>query len=70
MMSNLDKKAQIDLVVPLAKGILPKLVTKAASSVIDKFERKRERAGKGFTLFILNEHMDDIIKMLLEKSLE
>ena len=41
----------------MAKDVLPKLATKATSSVLDKFERKISgkgavRAGKGFTLFI------------------
>ena len=45
------------------------------SNVIYKFERKvgekgTVRTGKGFTLFILNEYMNDIIKTikLLENS--
>ena len=40
VMSNLDKKALIDLPVPLAKIVLPKLATKATSFVLNKFERK------------------------------
>ena len=36
----MGKKTLIDLAVPLAKDILPKLATKVASSAIDKFERK------------------------------
>ena len=52
--------------------MLPKLATKATSCVLDKFERKVSeegvlRAGKGFTLFILNEDMDDI---KIEESLK
>ena len=63
---NLDKKALIGLAVSLTKDVLPKLATKATSSVLDKFERKISgqgavRAGKGFTLFI---------SYSLEKSLE
>ena len=47
----LGKEALINLAVPLAKDILPKLVTKAFSSILDKFERKISgrgavRAGK------------------------
>ena len=73
MMSNIGKKALINLAVPLAKDVLPKLATEATSSVLDKFERKIRvkgavRAEKGFTLFISNENMDDIIKIV--KSLE
>ena len=59
----------------LAKNVLPKLATKANSFVLDKFERKISgegtvRAGKGFTLFISNEDLNDIIKIKepLEKS--
>ena len=69
------KKALIDLAVPLAINILPKLATKAASSAIDDFDKKlcrREavKTGKGFTLFISDEDMDDITKImkLLEDS--
>ena len=49
---------------------LPELIYLDA---INKFERKISgkgavRAGKGFTLFLLNEDMNDIIKII--KSLE
>ena len=69
MMSNLGKKALLDLAVYLAKDVLLELATKATSSVLDKFERKRSgwgavRAWKGFTLFISNEDMSNIIKIL------
>ena len=52
---------------------MPQLPTKATSSVIVKFERQisgREAiiTVKGFTLFSLNEDMDDIIR--IKKSLE
>ena len=48
---------------------LPGLVSNLTSNAINKFERKingkgAERAGKGFTLFILNENMNDIIKII------
>ena len=54
------------------KIFLSKLATKATSSVLDKFERKRSgkdvvRTRKGFSLFISNEDMDDIVESL-EKS--
>ena len=75
MMGNLGKKALLELAVPSAKDVLPRLATKATSFVLDKFERKISgegpvRAGKGFTLFISDEDMDDTIKIaeLLEKS--
>ena len=51
----------------------PGLVSNLASNAINKFERKISGkravpAGKGFTLFILNEDMNDIIEII--KSLE
>ena len=53
---------------------MPKLVTKTTSSAIDKFERKINgrgavRAEKVFTLFISDEDLDEIIKIvkLLQK---
>ena len=66
-MSNLDKKSLIDLPVALAEDIFPKIATKATSSILGKFEKniKREgavRTGKGFTLFISNEDIDDASK--------
>ena len=69
MTSNLSEKALIDLAVSLAKDVLPKLATKVALSLVDKFERKISgqeavRIGKGFTLFISNEDMNDIIKII------
>ena len=55
--------------------VLPKLATKLTSSVLDKFERKKRRksvarAKKEFILFISNDDMGDIIKIIvsLEKS--
>ena len=75
MIGNLGKKTNrlIDLADPLAKNVLTKLVTKTASSVIDKFEksisvRGSVRARKGLTLIIPNESMDDVTKTA--KSLE
>ena len=75
MMSNLGKRALIDLAVLFAKDVSAKLATKATSTILYKFERKISRkcvvrAGKGFTLFISNEDIDDIIKTVesLEKS--
>ena len=73
MLGNLCKKVVADLAIPLARDNLPKLISKLASSSVNKFERKISgtgtvRAGKGFTLFILNEDMNDIIKII--KSLQ
>ena len=39
------KKALIDLAVPLAKDISPKLATKATSTILDKFEIKISGQG-------------------------
>ena len=57
----------------MARDNLSGLVSSFISSVITKFDRKIcgegvVRAGKGFTLFISNENMNDIIKII--KSLE
>ena len=73
MLANLRKKEVADLAIPLARDNLPKLISKLASSSVNKFERKISgtetvRAGKGFTLFILNEDMNAIFKII--KSLE
>ena len=73
MIGNLGKKALIDLAIRLSKHVLPKLATKKTASILDKFGRKISgrgavMTGKVFTLFTLNEVMDDIIKM--PKSLE
>ena len=68
-LGNLDKRILLDLAVNFTKDVFPKLATKAASSAIDKFERIINgkgvvRAGKGFNLYILNEYMDDNIKIV------
>ena len=73
MLGNLGKKAIADLGIPLARNNLPGLACTLASNAINIFERKiggkgALRTGKGFTLFILNEDMNDIIKII--KSLE
>ena len=39
-MANVTKKELLDLAVPLAKDVLPKLVNKVTSSVLDELERK------------------------------
>ena len=67
MIGYLGKKALRDLAVLLAKDLLLILAIKAASYVIYKFERKISEQGavrKGFTLFISNEDMDDVIKIV------
>ena len=67
------KKALTNIAIPLARGNLLGLVSNLASNAINKFTRKISgkeavRGGKGFTLFISNEDMNDIIKII--KSLE
>ena len=73
----LGKKKITDLAIPLARENLPGLISNLASNatlnVIDKFRRKISEkrpviAEKGFTLFILNEDINDIIRII--KSLE
>ena len=67
------KKALTNIAIPLARDNLPRLVCNLPLNAINKFERKISgkgavRAGKGFTLFISTENMNDIIKII--KSLE
>ena len=71
-LANLGKKALTNVAIPLARDNLPGLVINLISIAKNKFERKISgkgtvRAGKRFTLFILNEDMN-IIKII--KSLE
>ena len=73
MVSKLREKALTNVAIPLARDNLPGLVSNLISSAINKFDRKIStkgavRAGKGFTLFISDEDMNDIIKII--KSLE
>ena len=74
-LGNLGKKALINIAISLARDNLSGLVSNLTSNTINKFERKISgkgavRAGRGFTLFISNEDMNDIteIKKLLEDS--
>ena len=72
-MGKLGEEMLTKFVVLLAGDVLPLLVIKATSFVIDKLERKRSlwgalRAGKRFTLFISNKDMNDVIRIV--KSLE
>ena len=72
-LANLGKKALTNVAIPLARDNLPALVSNLTSNAINRFDRKISgkgavTAGKGFTLFILNEDMSDIIKII--KSLE
>ena len=72
-LGNLGKKALTNVAIPLARDNLPGLVSNLTSSAINTFDRKiggkgADRAGKGFTLFISNEDINDIIR--ITKSLE
>ena len=69
------KKALANIAIPLVRDNLPGLVSNLASNTIHKFERKINgkravRARKRFTLFISNDDMNNIIKIikLLEGS--
>ena len=71
--ANLSKNAPKRVGIHLAKDNLPGLVSNLISNAINNFERKLSgkgavRARRGFILLILNENMDDIIKII--KSLE
>ena len=63
-------KAALKLVsIPLAGDTLPGLVSNLASNAINKFKWKMSgkgaiRARKGFPLFILNQYMNNIIKIM------
>ena len=72
-LANFGKKALANIAIPLTSDNLPKLVNNLTSSAINRFERKISGkgvagAGKWFILFISNEAMNDIIKII--KSLE
>ena len=72
-LGNLGKKALTNIVIPLARGNIPGLVSNLTSNAINKFERKicgkgAVRAGKEFTLFISNEDMIDIIKIIKSRE--
>ena len=71
--ANLGKKWLTNNAISLARYNLPALVSNSISNAINKFWRKTRgkgavRAGKRLTLFILNEDMNNIIK--ITKSLE
>ena len=72
-LGNLGKKALTNIAIPIGRDNLSGLVSNLTSSAMNKFGRKISgelavRAGKGFTLFISNEDMNDIIEII--KSLE
>ena len=66
-LGNLGNKALTNISFPLPRDNLAGLVSNLAPNPTNKFQRKMSgkgavRAGKGFTLFISNEDMNDIIK--------
>ena len=66
-LGNLRKKALTNISISLARENLPGLVSSLTLNFKFKFDRKitgkgAVRLGKCFTLFILNEDMDDIRK--------
>ena len=67
-LGSLGKRALINVAIPLARDSLPKLVINLASNAINTFEKINGkgafRARKRFALFILNEDMNDIIKIV------
>ena len=72
-LGNLGKKAITNIAISLARDNLPGLVSNLTLNATNKFGKEicgKEvvRAGKGFTLFILNGDTNDIIKII--KSLE
>ena len=72
-MRYLGKKALTNIDTRLSKYNLPGLVSNLTSSAINKLDRKINgkgfvKAGKGFTLFISNEDMNNIKQII--KSLE
>ena len=68
-LANLEKNALTIVAISLATDKLPELVSNLTSNAINKFERiisgkGAVRAEKRFTLFISNEDMIDIIKII------
>ena len=66
---NLGKKALTNIAIPLVRGSLSGLERNLTSNSINKFEWKTSgkgavRAGKRSTLFISNEDINDIIKII------
>ena len=63
------KKALTNVAISLARDNLPGLLSNLTSSAINKFDRNISgkgavRTGKAFALFISNEDMNDIIKII------
>ena len=64
-LEKLPKKALANVTIPLLGDNLPGLLSDLTSSAINKKINGKGtvRAGKGFTLFISNEDVTDIIKI-------
>ena len=72
-LANLGKKLLTNVAISSVRGNLPGLVSNLTSNIINKFERKISgkgavRTGKRSTLFMSDEDMNDIFKII--KSLE
>ena len=73
-LGKLGKKQLTNIAIPLVRDNLPALVSNLTLNATSKSKKKKRsgkgavRARKGFTLFISNENMNDIIKII--KSLE
>ena len=68
-LGNSDKKLLENVAITLARDNLLGLVSNLPSNAINKFEIKiigkgAVRAGRGFTLFISNEDINDITKII------
>ena len=68
-LTDLGKKARKNVAFPLPKDNLPVLASNLALNAVNKFEtiisgKVAVRAGKGFTLFMLNEDMNSVIKVI------
>ena len=68
-LSKLGKRALINIAIPLGRDNLSGLVRNLTSNVVNKFEGKVSgkgavRARKGLTLFISNDDMNGVIKVI------
>ena len=68
-LGNLGKKVLTNIAIPLTRDHWPSLVSNLTLNTINKFERKISGKGsisewKRFTLFILNEDMNYLVKII------
>ena len=77
-LGNISKKVITNFSIPVARDNLPglesNLVSNTTSNIIKTFERKisgkgTHRSGKWCTLFILNEDMNDIFKIISDQKI-